>query len=115
MAKTTKSDPAAVIMSAMTDWPNAGLGPVNWMGTAWVEGMSKIGNEVTRFVSERIQEDLETQKKVLACRDPAELQSIQMAFLTKAFEQYSAETGKLAEMNREMMAEIMSASVKETT
>jgi len=46
----------------------------------WLEIMA----ESTRFVSERLQDDLETQKAMLRCESPAELVQLQSEFFRKA-------------------------------
>lgn len=53
---------------------------------AWQEIMS----ESTRFLSDRLKQDLETQSAILACKTPAELMEVQSAFFKTAMEQYSA-------------------------
>ena len=68
---------------------------------AWSEIMS----EGARFLSKRLQEDLETQKALLACRTPADVVQVQTEFFRKAMEQYTAETQR--------MFEIMTGAIEE--
>ncbi len=78
-----------------------GFGTITQLGAAWAETMGELGTEVASFVAERIKEDVKTQHEILHCKDPAELQEIQARFLKTAFDQYTAETGKLVEMSQE--------------
>lgn len=74
--------------SAMTATMTA-LNPV--AAKAWQE----IISENTRFLTDRLKQDLATQSAILACKTPAELMEIQSAFLKTAMEQYSAHTFRL--------------------
>lgn len=60
----------------------------------WLDIMS----ESTRFVSERLQNDLETQQALLRCKNPAELVRLQSEFFRKAVEQYTSEAHRLFEI-----------------
>ncbi|MFD1194370.1 phasin family protein [Seohaeicola saemankumensis] len=60
---------------------------------AWLEMMS----DSARFLAERLQKDLETQKAMLACKTPAELLQIQAEFFKTAMEQYSEHAMRLKE------------------
>ncbi|THH36024.1 phasin family protein [Aliishimia ponticola] len=64
------------------------------LATAWVEMMT----ESARFVSDRLQQDMETQRALLNCKTPAELLQVQTEFYQNAMEQYAAEANKLMEM-----------------
>ena len=64
---------------------------------AWMDMMS----EGARFVSARLQEDLEAQKAMLNCKSPTELLSLQTEFFQTAFRQYSEETMRLMQMMSE--------------
>lgn len=102
MAEKTSAAQAATeqMMSHFEDWQKAGLGAWAWSNPEWFRQMTAINAEVTRFVTDRLQQDLEFQTQLLQCRDPAELRELQGRFFKEAFEQYSAETGKLVQMNR---------------
>jgi hypothetical protein len=43
----------------------------------------------------------------MQCHDPAEFSRIQGEFLKTAFDQYSAETGKLVQMNQAVLDSVM--------
>lgn len=60
---------------------------LNPMGKIWLDVMS----ETVRFLSERLKQDVETQKAMLACKDPADLMKLQADFYRTAMEQYTAE------------------------
>ncbi|MBM7066457.1 phasin family protein [Actibacterium sp. 188UL27-1] len=108
MAGQTKEDhsPTQTMLSAFQDMQKAGLGPAAWMGTTWMQHMSSLGSEWLTFVSERIQEDVKTQHALLHCKDLATAQHVQMQFLQKAIDDYQAETGKIVEMNTQIMDDL---------
>lgn len=87
---------------AKTQLQNAGLGPLNWLGTVWFEAMLDINSEVIDFIADRIKEDVKTQHELLHCKEPVDLQRAQMAFLERAYVQYTTETGKLLKMSTEL-------------
>lgn len=60
----------------------------------WLDIMA----ESTRFVSERLQNDLETQKAMLRCQTPTELMQLQSEFFRKTVEQYTTEAHRVFEM-----------------
>ncbi|MDQ2090706.1 phasin family protein [Marimonas arenosa] len=61
---------------------------------AWLDVLS----ESTRFVADRLQQDLDIQKAMLACKNPTELLQVQTEFFQKAIEQYTDEAKRLFEM-----------------
>jgi len=103
-SKTTETsqDSVNLALNAMTQFQKAGLGSLGWMGTGWMTGMSEISSELVRFVADRIKEDVKTQHEILHAKGIGEIQSIQSRFLKEAFDQYTAETGKLIEMGNDM-------------
>ena len=52
---------------------------------AWLSFMTQSA----QFMTERLQQDLEAQKAMMACKSPSELLSVQSDFVTKAMAQYS--------------------------
>lgn len=61
---------------------------------AWMD----LASEGARFLTSRLQEDIETQKALMACRTPQDLLRVQSGFFAKAMQQYSDETGRLLQM-----------------
>ena len=94
--KTTKE--ADTLTTAMARLEQAGFGDMMGMSKAWMEAVSDMGAEVVSFVADRIQEDVKAQRKMLQCKNMADLQHIQSEFFQKAVDQYQAETGKLVKM-----------------
>ena len=89
MAKSKQSDEedAPAIVAAMM--------AINPVATkAWLDIMS----EGTRFVTNRLEQDIETQKALLQCKTPSELIEVQSAFFKAALEQYSSEATRLFQM-----------------
>lgn len=61
---------------------------------AWMD----IFNEGTRFMADRLQQNLETQKAMLACRSPSDVLQVQSSFVSGAMEQYADEARRLFTM-----------------
>ena len=87
--KTTAKPDTTALASAM-----AAANPAARM---WLDIMT----ESTRFVSERLQNDLETQRAMLRCQSPADLVQVQSEFFRKAMEQYSSEAQRLFQIMTE--------------
>lgn len=107
MAKSTQQADAQTAQSAgettMKFLEDAGLGPMSWMGTAWLETMADMNSEVISFLADRIKEDVQTQHKLLHCTRPEDAQKAQLEFLEKAYVQYTVETGKLLKMSMDLL------------
>lgn len=98
--KIETPDPIATPFNLMED---AGLGSLAWMGTAYAEAWSEIGREVVDFVAERVKQDVAAQQAFMQCRSLPDLQKAQTEFLTNAVAQYTAETGKLADLSAKLL------------
>jgi hypothetical protein len=72
-------------------------------GRAVLDGMTKMQEEIASFVSKRIAHDLETQQKMLRCRNFDELQEVQTRFFRTAVDDYSAETRRLMKLGSEVV------------
>ncbi|MFD0978984.1 MULTISPECIES: phasin family protein [Tropicimonas] len=94
----------------LSDWQRAGMGALAWMNPVWVRSMTEMGNEMMQFSSDRIREGIRFQGEILQCCDPVAFREIQGRYLKTAFEQYSAETGKLVRMNRAALDEVTGRS-----
>ena len=102
MTKSAKKTTAKPDTQALTSAMAAG----NPAARMWLEIMT----ESTRFVSERLQNDLETQRAMLRCQSPADLVQVQSEFFRKAMEQYSSEAQRLFQI----MTEATGDTVKDT-
>lgn len=60
------------------------------LNPAVAQAWKVIMSESARFFADRLQQDLETQKAMLACKTPADLMQLQAAFFKTAMEQYTA-------------------------
>ncbi|MEL6466708.1 MAG: phasin family protein [Pseudomonadota bacterium] len=101
-SKDTTAPSAHPMIDVMTSWQTAGLGALNWFGASTIERMSDMGAEWMSFVAERVREDVALQHAILHAKSPSEVQQVQMAFLQKAMDQYSAETGKMVELSAKL-------------
>lgn len=103
-ADTTPTGTAAQDwMGAMREMQQSGLGPLRWLGTTWLESVTEVNRELADFMARRIKEDVRTQHEILNCSDPAKLRDIQLRFMQRAIEDYTAETGTLTEMGKAFM------------
>ena len=93
--KPTKPDMSAMMMTS-----NSAAAKV------WTAMMT----ETTRFLTQRLTDDLETQKAMLNCKHPAEIVQLQSEFFRKSVEQYTAEAHRMFEI----MTSATEEAVKET-
>jgi len=88
--KKTQPQPEVEVPAAV-----AGMMAVNpIMAKAWMDMMT----ECSRFVTERLQRDMELQQRLLACRTPLELMQVQQAFLQETMDQYTEEAARAFKM-----------------
>ena len=80
----------------------AAFGPWGQMGTAWIEAMSGLGGEVTRFLAQRVQADVGLQQRLLHATSLDDVRHVQAEFFQKAIDQYTAETGRMVEIGEDM-------------
>jgi len=105
MAQKTQSEPQS--KSPTPDWgesPFSKYAAQNWMGTAWLENVAELSSEMIDFLASRIREDVRTQHQLLHCKTLPEIQHVQAEFMQRAFDQYSAESGKLVERSSAMFS-----------
>jgi hypothetical protein len=93
MTKSAKKTTAKPDTEALT----AAMAAGNPAARMWLDIMA----ESTRFVSERLQNDLETQRAMLRCQSPTDLVQVQSDFFRKAMEQYSSEAQRLFQIMTE--------------
>ena len=74
--------------SAMTETMMA-ANPV--LAEAWNSFMA----ESSQFLTKRLQQDLDTQRAMMACKSPAELLKLQTEFLSTAMDHYTEYTTRL--------------------
>ena len=74
--------------------PSFSMSAFTTAGTAqWIELMKESG----RFIAQRLEEDLKTQKAFFECKTPADVMQVQTNYYKTAVEQYSAEAGRIFE------------------
>lgn len=99
-----KSDSATETL--LRDMQEAGLGSMSWAAEVWSEGARHFGHEMMSFLSDRLQKDLETQSKIMQCREIGELQKVQMEFLSEAISDYTEQTGKMIRESQDFLARL---------
>jgi hypothetical protein len=72
-------------------------------GKAVMDGLTKMQQDVTDFVSKRIRHDLETQQELLSCRNFDDLQKVQARFFHVTTEHYTEETKRLMRLASEVV------------
>ncbi len=60
--------------------------------------MMDMMTESARFVTDRLQADMKTQKALMACRTPAQLMEVQTEFLNTAMQQYADQAARVVDM-----------------
>jgi hypothetical protein len=71
------------------------LGMLSALNPAAAQAWLDLMQESARFMTTRLQQDIETQKALLACKSPAELMQVQTEFFKSAAKQYSEHTTRL--------------------
>ncbi|MGO4915514.1 phasin family protein [Pseudogemmobacter sp. W21_MBD1_M6] len=105
----TPKDPATAMTEAFAAIQKSGMMPMTWFGAAMAEKMAEINSECAQFIADRIKEDVQTQHRMLHCKDMDQIKTVQTEFLNKAIEQYTAETGKLVQLSQKMMDDLLNA------
>lgn len=82
-AKQPKPDASALTDAMMAFTPMA---PAVWQ---------EIMTESARFVSERLQQDIEAQQAMMNCKTPMELMQVQTEFYQKAVAHYAEEAARM--------------------
>ena len=85
MTKVTK-DPSAADYAGML-----GNMPFNPMNDPRFKLWSDLGAEMMQFASSRIQQDMEAQKAMMACKSFEELQKLQAQYYSEAIKDYTAQ------------------------
>lgn len=100
--------------TAPTTAPSAlpGLGFPMTAGHAAMQMWMEMGAETVRFIWDRLQQDMATQRAMLSCTSLEEMQRIQAEFFRSAQEQYTAEASKVLEMMSKATAGGMSPTKK---
>lgn len=75
-----------------------------WMqfNHALLEGVGKLQQETSRFVIRRLEEDLDRQQQLLACRSPDDAWQICSDAVRQTVQDYTDEAGRLSEIAAEV-------------
>lgn len=82
------------------------------VGAVAVQAWMDMGTEAVRFVWDRLQQDMQTQQAMLACKSLEDLRRIQAEFFTNAQKEYTAEAGKMLDLMGKATASGLTASAK---
>jgi len=111
MTKSPKTPPVAPETPALTSALTSGMAAGSPAARVWLDIMA----ESTRFVSERLQNDLETQTALLRCQSPADLMQLQSDFFRRAVHQYTSEALRLCEIMTKEATDIATDMAKDTS
>ena len=82
------------------------------VGVVGMAGWVEMVKESSQFFPERLEKDLEAQRELLKCKSVEDLLRFQSNFYRDAFEQYTAEYQRLAQLwSRSMSAGLREATV----
>jgi hypothetical protein len=73
-------------------------------GASMLSALTQMQKEIAGFVSERIRQDLETQRELLRCRTLDDLREVQSRLFRTTLDQYSAEVTKLMHLSTEVFS-----------
>lgn len=92
--QTTKS-----VSKTDTTYTNtAGMGLPVAVGKIALQAWLDIGSDAVRFVSVRLQQDIDTQNAMLACTSLEQMSKVQADFFKAAQNQYAAQAQHMMEM-----------------
>ena len=72
--------------------------PFNPMNDPQLKAWSDLGAELMQFASSRVQQDMEAQKAMLACKTLQALQELQTKYYSDAIKDYSAQMQRAMEV-----------------
>lgn len=93
----TTTDPTEIWTNILADLGAARSGSLPWLHGAAADVLADMGAQWVQFVADRVREDVKTRQAILQCRNAAELAHIQEAFLQKAVDDYTAQTGRMVQ------------------
>ena len=85
----------------------AGTGLPMAVGTVAVQAWMEVGTEAIRFVQDRLQQDIQSQQAMVACKSLEDMRKIQAEFLAAAQVQYATEASKM----RDLLGKAISAGM----
>lgn len=88
----------------MTKTQMAWMAPMHAYGLAALEAWADMIEEWSKFTADRIRQETETQRALLGCATPFEVQAVQSAYFHKAMEEYQTEAGKMVKMGQDAAA-----------
>lgn len=108
MATVSKRAPRGAKLEAMepfeqiTGFNSAAMDFLTRAGGAYLNGVSALNNEVTQFVSARLNHDAQFGRSLAECRSLSDATELQQDWMKRASEEYFAEAGKLFEIASKM-------------
>lgn len=90
--------PADQAIDAVTATQQDTLEAIETAGATMIENVTRAQRAIADFVSTRIREDIETQQRLLRCKNFDEIRSVQTKFFKTAVEQYKSETVRLLKL-----------------
>ena len=72
--------------------------PFNPMNAPQLKVWSDLGAELMKFASSRVQQDIDAQKAMMACKSLEDLQEVQAQYYSEAIKDYSAQMQRAMEV-----------------
>jgi hypothetical protein len=99
---TSQNNFGAFDMNNIKDYADGGASAITAAAVAFnpvaAKAWQDIMSESARFLADRLRQDLNVQKAMLACKTPHELLFVQSEFYKKAVEQYAEGFTRLSKM-----------------
>ncbi|WP_050527186.1 phasin family protein [Pseudorhodobacter aquimaris] len=92
MTKDTKAQSSTDFIGMLGNMP---FNPTN---DPQLKVWSDLGADMMKFAASRIQQDLEAQKSMLACKSLEDLQKVQAEFFSEAVKGYNAQIQRVVEV-----------------
>lgn len=90
--------------------PMFGLEIMTAMTRSSIEAMEDWNAELSRFVRDRLEQDLALQNEFSRCRTPTDFFGVYTSFMTRAMRDYAEEATKLQELSMEAASSVQQAA-----
>ncbi|MCZ0964492.1 phasin family protein [Paracoccus benzoatiresistens] len=91
----TETPEADRVLDRMSEVELSFIRPLGVFSTAMSDAYLNLVEEWTNFVMRRVRQDVLMMHQLLQCRDAAQIQRIQGAFVQKAINEYQEEAGRV--------------------
>lgn len=93
------------IISTLSHAQQEMMAGLNDMGQVCLQGITQYNQEVVRFLSGRIREDINLNSEFSKCRSLTDVAEIQNTFVHKAVQEYAEETERLTRISAQIISD----------